>query len=52
MKEYPSYQRHLKEPEGDKYFFPEGVVIWPQNTGRGVLQNGVYALRIEEKSKD
>ncbi len=32
MKEYPSYQRHLKEPEGDKYFFPEGVVIWPQNT--------------------
>ncbi len=47
IKERFPYQLRLEEPKGDRYFFPEGTMTWPQTTGRGILQSGVYALRLK-----
>ncbi len=32
----------------DVWFFPEGTVIWPERGRRGVVQNGLYAERLEK----
>ena len=44
------YQLHLGEkiPE-TLWFFEEGTMIWPERSKRGVLRNGVYARKLEEK---
>jgi len=33
----------------DVWFFPHGTMIWPERGGRGVVQEGLYAIKSKEK---
>ncbi|MGB9707124.1 MAG: hypothetical protein ACPLXP_03570 [Microgenomates group bacterium] len=41
------------ETEGlrEVWFFHEGTVIWPERSGRGVVQGGLYAKELPEGRK-
>lgn len=42
------YQLHLGEQTPETlWVFEEGTMIWPKNSRRGVLRNGVYARKLE-----
>ncbi len=49
-----SYQLHFgedKELPKEVYYFHEGVIIYPANSGRGVLRKPINAKRLDAKIK-
>lgn len=49
----PPYQRQLGEVgELEKYRFPKGTMIWPENSGRGTLTEGCWAEKLPCKIKN
>jgi len=51
-KERPPLQLPLgAEKLNDVWFFPEGTIIWPERGGRGVVQKGLYAKRLEKSKR-
>ncbi len=41
----------LDQERKDYYIFPEGTMIWPENSGRGVLTQSLQAQKLKEKIK-
>lgn len=50
VKEFTLQQRFAPESKQVYYFFPEGTVIWPKNSGRGVLTEDLQAEK-QERAK-
>ena len=42
-------QRRLGPENEPYYIFPEGTMIWPRNSGRGVLTEDLQARKLEDR---